>query len=105
MQMPTDLQSERNDVRNIPRRRMGVSCVWQLLLFVFVFTNGLLLRAAVTSPQPASSEFRMQSNGLWLFVDGRRMPAFAGAVYQNTAGDMHIRAYSNSLHSLYSGLD
>jgi len=47
----------------------------------------------------------MQSNGLWLFVDGRRMPAFAGAVYQNTVGDMHIRAYSNSLHSLYAGLD
>jgi hypothetical protein len=33
------------------------------------------------------------------------MPAFAGAVYQNPAGDMHVVNYSNSLHSLYYGLD
>jgi len=61
--------------------------------------------AASTDPPPASSEIRKQSNGLWLFVDGTRLPAFAGVVYQNTAGDMHVRTYTNSLHSLYYGLD
>src|SRR5882724_10979023 len=61
--------------------------------------------AAPSATQRASSEIRKQSNGLWLYVNGTRMPAFAGVVYQNTAGDMHVRAYTNSLHSLYYGLD
>ena len=53
----------------------------------------------------ASSEIRKESNGFWLYVDGVKTPAFGGAVYQNTEGDMHILAYSNSLHSLYRPLD
>ena len=61
--------------------------------------------AAADPPQSASSEIRKQSNGYWLFVDGVRWPSLAGVVYQNTAGDMHVRAYTNSLHSLYYGLD
>jgi len=31
--------------------------------------------------------------------------AIGGAVYQNTSGDLHIRSYTNSLNSLYSGLN
>lgn len=54
---------------------------------------------------PASSAIRKESNGYWLYVDGVRTPAMAGVVYQNTAGDMHVNTYSNSLHSLYYGLD
>ncbi len=57
------------------------------------------------STNQASSEIRKESNGFWLYVDGVKTPAFGGAVYQNTEGDMHILAYSNSLHSLYSPLD
>ncbi len=53
----------------------------------------------------ASSEIRKESNGYWLYVDGVKKPAFGGAVYQNTEGDMHILAYTNSMHSLYSPLD
>jgi cellulose synthase (UDP-forming) len=52
-----------------------------------------------------SSEIRVEPNGRWLFVDGARVPAFAGAVYQNTEADKHVRVYSNSLHTLYRGLD
>lgn len=57
------------------------------------------------SQEPASSAIQKQSNGFWLYVDGVQTPAFGGVVYQNTEGDMHILAYSNSLHSLYSPLD
>src|ERR1051326_4776673 len=53
----------------------------------------------------ASSIIREQSNGRWLFIDGAQIPAFIGAVYQNTSGETHVRNYTNSMHSLYKGLD
>ena len=78
-----------------------------LLVCVLAGTLEIPRPAAAAPPEtpPASSEIRKQSNGFWLFVDGKRMPSLAGVVYQNTAGDMHINSYSNSLHSLYYGLD
>jgi cellulose synthase/poly-beta-1,6-N-acetylglucosamine synthase-like glycosyltransferase len=85
-----------------------MNCYRSLLLVCLLAGSLEMARpegAAPSEPKRASSEFRKQSNGIWLFVDGARMPAFAGAVYQNTAGDMHVVNYSNSLHSLYYGLD
>jgi len=61
--------------------------------------------AAGPTAQRASSEIRAESNGRWLLVDGAKTPAFAGFVYQNTERDRHIGSYSNSLHTLYRGLD
>src|SRR5882757_3685611 len=82
---------------------------YRSMLLVCILTGAFEISrpaiAASSEPKPASSEIRKQSNGLWLFVDGVRKPAFAGVVYQNTAGDMHVWAYTNSLHSLYYGLD
>ena len=75
-------------------------CVWVGALRWPISAN-----ADPTNMQPASSEIRLQSNGYWLFADGKRMPVIAGMVYQNTAGDMNVLTYSNSLHSLYYGLD
>ncbi len=78
---------------------------------VCAFCAGLAVagtgRAAVSGPVGASSEIRRESNGIWLYVDGTKMPAFAGMVYQNTEGNTHIRAYEygHRLSSLYIGLD
>ncbi|HXD00902.1 MAG TPA: glycosyltransferase family 2 protein [Verrucomicrobiae bacterium] len=65
----------------------------------------LLSAIAADNPGAASSAFRRESTGLWLVVDGVRMPAFGGVVYQHTEGDKHIREYSNSLHEVYQALN
>ena len=69
------------------------------------FLEPLPACADSSQTQPASSTIRLQSNGYWLIVDDKPMPAFAGMVYQDTAGDMSVQSYSNSIHSLYYGLD
>src|SRR5882724_10488430 len=78
-----------------------------LLVCILVGGMGILraLAATPTNSGPASSEIRRESTGLWLFLDGKRAPAFGGVVYQHTEGDKHIREYSNSLHSVYRALD
>lgn len=76
-----------------------------LLVCAYFGLCGCLHAAGAASPARASSEIRCEANGFWLYVDGVKTPAFGGAVYQNTEGDMHILAYTNSMHSLYSPLD
>lgn len=75
------------------------------LASAFVFAQVGRAEPKAEAKAPASSEIRKESNGFWLYLDGVKTPAFGGAVYQNTEGDMHILAYSNSMHSLYSPLD
>jgi cellulose synthase (UDP-forming) len=62
-------------------------------------------KAATNTVGQATSVIRKESNGFWLYVDGKKTPVFGGAVYQNTEGDLHVLSYSNSLHSLYTPLD
>jgi len=76
-----------------------------LLVFTFLGAIGFSQSVAADATAPASSVIRKESNGFWLYLDGKKTGAFGGAVYQNTEGDMHVVAYSNSLHSLYSPLD
>ena len=76
-----------------------------LLGCLFFCVCPLLYAAPTNSAAGATSEIRSESNGFWLYVDGVKTPAFGGAVYQNTEGDMHIVTYTNSFHSLYSPLD
>ncbi len=80
-------------------------CGTLLLVCALTTAAGFSQTENVASAGKSSSEIRKESNGFWLYVDGAKTSAFAGAVYQNTEGYLHILAYSNSLHSLYSPLD
>lgn len=74
-------------------------------VFALLVATGFSQSGNADTAKPASSVIRKESNGFWLYIDGKKTGAFGGAVYQNTEGDMHILSYSNSLHSLYSPLD
>jgi cellulose synthase/poly-beta-1,6-N-acetylglucosamine synthase-like glycosyltransferase len=80
-----------------------------LRVSVAAFALAIAGTVFAASPEPvgATSEFREESNGTWLYLDGTKTPAFVGMVYQNTEGDKHIRSYEygHTLSSLYSGLD
>src|SRR4051812_28216324 len=76
-----------------------------LTMIVSAIGSSRSVSAAPVIPAKPSSEIRSESNGLWLLIDGIKTPAFAGVVYQNTEGDTHIRAYTNSQHLLFRGLD
>ncbi len=81
------------------------------MLLLFAFAGGMEIpssspaAAPPTNQAPATSEIRRESTGLWLYLDGKRTPAFGGAVYQHTEDNKHIREYSNSLHTVYQALN
>src|SRR5262245_34755480 len=106
--MTEPLNLEVTPKSNLPRciRRWVVSGV---LLAGYALRIGLaipqVVSGATTDQSRASSEFRQESNGRWLFIDGMGTPAIAGVVYQRTEGDRHIRDYTNSLHSLFNPLN
>src|SRR5262249_2891778 len=110
---PLGVSAGRNRIRRwvwamAEPRNPEMNCYKLLLLFCALSAwPGLWhpAMAATAETEPASSEIRKQSNGYWLFAGKTRMQAFAGVVYQNTAGDMHVLSFSNSLHSLYYGLN
>src|SRR5437016_5149385 len=97
------LKAEKN-IAPCDRRRSWHSLILGICAWSSLLGNQPPASSATSPPGRASSEIRQESNGRWLFIDGVRTPAFAGMVYQNTAGAMHISGYTNSLHSLYSGL-
>jgi cellulose synthase (UDP-forming) len=53
----------------------------------------------------ASSEIRRESNGFWLYADGKPAPALPGLVYQPVENSKHIDAYRDDYASLYTALD
>ncbi len=107
--MPTggSIIAEYHGSRNLGSYQMTTLRTSSLLVCILVAATGILqaLAETPTNSDSASSEIRRESTGLWLFLDGKRTPAFGGVVYQHTEGDKHIREYSNSLHSVYQALD
>ena len=77
-----------------PKRLLRVS--YRLMLWPLLLCIGMGVAQAAPAQitnLPAASEIRHESNGYWLYLDGKRKAALAGAVYQHTQGQRHVQEH------------
>jgi cellulose synthase/poly-beta-1,6-N-acetylglucosamine synthase-like glycosyltransferase len=80
-----------------------------LLIFLLVNIGRPLIAQHPELPEAveeltASSEIRKESNGDWLYLDGKKVPAFIGMVYQPVPANKNIEDFADNFGDLYNAL-